>query len=80
MATETDVGKRALDAMRETQDTKITTGQDITPIRGEYECSICRQDLQSCLHWPGQSYLVDGKQVLCRALIHNNHVQTDRQT
>ena len=43
----------------------------------EYECSVCGQDLLDpvvCHHWPGQTYLVNGEEVLCQALFHQQRI------
>ena len=43
----------------------------------ENECSICGQDMfesETCDHWPGRTYLVGGKEVLCQVLIHKQRI------
>ena len=43
----------------------------------EYECSICGQDIfesNTCDHWPGQTYLINGEEVLCQTLIHKQKI------
>ena len=41
-------------------------------IATKYGCSICGQDLfesNTCDHWPGRTYLVNGEEMLCYILI-----------
>ena len=41
-------------------------------IATKYGCSICGQDLfesDTCDHWPGRIYLVNGEEMLCYILI-----------
>ena len=75
MDTKTDVGSRALDAMRKTQDTKIAIGDladdekeaDMKAVSvgasgGIYECNICGVDMWrswDCSHWPGEVYVIE---------------------
>ena len=43
----------------------------------KHECSICGQDLVKsdlCYHWPGETYLVDGKEIVCHVLIHKQKI------
>lgn len=43
----------------------------------KHECSICGQDLvksDMCYHWPGQTYLVNGLEVVCHVLIQEDSV------
>ena len=39
----------------------------------ENECSICGEDMfksDTCYHWCGETYLVDGEEVVCHILIY----------
>ena len=41
-------------------------------IATKHECSICGEDMfksDTCYHWCGETYLVDGEEVLCHILI-----------
>lgn len=33
-----------------------------------FTCSVCQRSIRACDHWPGQTYDIDGKQVLCWAI------------
>ena len=55
-------------------DTDLVTDEVIVT---ENECSICGQDMfesDTCDHWPGRIYLVNGEEVLCQALIHKQRI------
>ena len=46
-------------------------------IATKHEGSICGQDMfesDICGHWPGQTYLVNGEEMLCHPLIHKQRV------
>ena len=50
---------------------------DLVEVKDEVMCSVCGQnllDLVACHHWPGETYRVEGKDVLCHPLIYQQRL------